>query len=101
MAPARGGGDWQGGRPPRRGARFRTAERPGWVDTVYLGAWPREVFDRIGGFDEEMVRNQDDELNFRLVQSGGHIWLDPSIRSTYHSRGRLAGFWRQYYQYGK
>ena len=83
------------------GASFRTAERPGWVDTVYLGAWAREVFGRIGGFDEEMVRNQDDELNFRLVQSGGRIWLDPAIRSTYHSREHLAGFWRQYYQYGK
>ncbi|MDP9341256.1 MAG: glycosyltransferase family 2 protein, partial [Actinomycetota bacterium] len=83
------------------GAAFRTSERPGWVETVYLGAWPRDVFARIGGFDEEMVRNQDDELNFRLVQSGGRIWLDPSIRCTYHSRERLGAFWRQYYQYGK
>src|SRR5439155_2864121 len=81
-------------------ARFRSSERQGWVETVYLGAWPRAVFDRIGGFDEEMVRNQDDELNFRLVQSGGRIWLDPAIRSTYHSREHLKGFWRQYYQYG-
>jgi len=82
------------------GAAFRTSERAGWAETVYLGAYPREVFGLIGGFDEEMVRNQDDELNFRLVQAGGRIWLDPSIRCTYHSRERLGAFWRQYYQYG-
>ena len=83
------------------GARFRTATEAGWVETVYLGAYPRDVFRRIGGFDEEMVRNQDDELNFRLTQAGGRIWLDPSIHSVYHSRTTLAGFWRQYHQYGK
>ncbi|MGQ9459515.1 MAG: glycosyltransferase family 2 protein [Anaerolineae bacterium] len=81
-------------------ARFRYAARPGWADTVYLGAYRREVFDRIGGFDEELVRNQDDEFNFRLTQAGGKIWLDPSIRSIYHSRACLRGLWRQYFQYG-
>jgi succinoglycan biosynthesis protein ExoA len=82
------------------GARFHYAVRAGWADTVYLGAYRREVFDRIGDFDEELVRNQDDELNFRLLQSGGRIWLDPSIRSIYHGRSSLRGLWRQYYQYG-
>jgi succinoglycan biosynthesis protein ExoA len=83
------------------GARFRAADTAGWVDTVYMGAYPREVLRRLGGFDEELVRNQDDELNFRLVQAGGRIWLDPSIRCVYHSRENLGGFWRQYYEYGK
>lgn len=82
------------------GARFHYSTRAGWVDTVYLGAYRRAVFSRIGGFDEELVRNQDDELNFRLVQSGGTVWLDPSIESIYYGRASLRGLWRQYYQYG-
>ena len=81
-------------------ARFHYAKEPGWVDTVYLGAYRREVFERIGGFDEEMVRNQDGEFNFRLIQAGGKIWLDPSIRSIYYGRASLRGLRRQYFQYG-
>jgi succinoglycan biosynthesis protein ExoA len=83
------------------GSAFRTGRRQaGYVDTLAFGAYRREVFDRIGGFDEELVRNQDDELNFRLIQSGGTIWLDPAIQSVYYSRASLRGLWRQYYQYG-
>lgn len=82
------------------GARFHYATKAGWADTVYLGAYRREVFESIGGFDEDLERNQDDELNFRLTQAGGKIWLDPSIQSTYYSRASLIKLWRQYYQYG-
>lgn len=82
------------------GARFHYAQTAGWVDTVYLGAYRREVFARIGGFDEELVRNQDDEFNFRLTQSGGKIWLDPSIQVTYYVRSNFRTLWRQYFQYG-
>ncbi|MGQ9715818.1 MAG: glycosyltransferase family 2 protein, partial [Anaerolineae bacterium] len=83
------------------GVAFRVGRgTPGCVDTVPFGAYRREVFARIGGFDEELVRNQDDEFNFRLTQAGGKIWLDPSIRSIYHSRACLRGLWRQYFQYG-
>lgn len=82
------------------GARFHYTNKAGWADTVYLGAYPRAVFERIGGFDEELVRNQDDEFNFRLTQSGGKIWLDPEIRSEYYSRANLGKLWQQYYQYG-
>ena len=82
------------------GARFHYDARPGWVDTVYLGAYRRDVFERIGGFDEELVRNQDDELNFRLTQAGGKIWLDPSIQSVYYSRPSLRKLWKQYFEYG-
>jgi GT2 family glycosyltransferase len=67
---------------------------------VAFGAYRREVFDRIGGFDEELVRNQDDEFNFRLTQACGRIWLDPSIRSVYYSRASLPKLWRQYFEYG-
>lgn len=81
-------------------AQFHYADRPGWVDTVYMGAYRREVFDRIGLFDEELVRNQDDEFNFRLLRAGGKIWLDPKICSTYYSRSSLHGLWKQYFEYG-
>jgi GT2 family glycosyltransferase len=67
---------------------------------VYLGCWPREVFDRIGFFDEELVRNQDDEFNLRLTRAGGKIWQSPRIRSWYKPRGSLLSLFRQYQQYG-
>lgn len=83
------------------GVAFRTGRSEGgYVDTVAFGAYRHEVFERIGGFDEELVRNQDDELNFRLIQAGGKIWLDPAIRSVYYSRASLHSLWHQYYQYG-
>jgi glycosyltransferase involved in cell wall biosynthesis len=82
------------------GARFHYATRAGWVDTVYLGAWPRTVFTRIGGFDERLVRNQDDEFSYRIRANGGRILLDPSIRSMYFNRSTVRTLWRQYFQYG-
>jgi glycosyltransferase involved in cell wall biosynthesis len=81
-------------------ARFHYSAREELVDTVYLGAWRRETFDRIGLFDEEMVRNQDDELNYRLLDRGGTILLTPRIRSRYSVRGTPVSLWRQYFQYG-
>lgn len=81
-------------------ARFHYASSPGWVDTVYLGCYRRDVFERIGVFDEEMVRNQDDEFNFRLTQSGGRIWLDPQIKTKYTCRSSIRALLRQYFQYG-
>lgn len=82
-------------------ARFRTSKKPGYVDTVAFGAYRRGVFDRIGLFDEELVKNQDDEFNFRLTRAGGRIYLDPSIRSYYWSRPTLRLLWKQYYEYGR
>ena len=83
------------------GVAFRTSRNYGcFVDTVAYGAYRREVFDKIGLFDEELVRNQDDEFNFRLTQAGCKIWFDPSIKSCYHSRSSLLNLWKQYFQYG-
>jgi len=82
------------------GAHFHYSTHARETDTVYLGAWPRAVLVGLGGFDEEMVRNQDDELNYRLRAGGGKVWLDPSIRSEYRPRGALRRLWRQYFQYG-
>lgn len=82
------------------GARWHDVEYDGPADTVFGGFYRREVFDRIGGFDEELVRNQDDELNLRLVRAGGRIWKSRRIRSWYRSRRTLRDLWRQYRQYG-
>jgi succinoglycan biosynthesis protein ExoA len=83
------------------GVAFRTVRnKPGFVDTLAFGAYRRKVFEQIGGFDEELVRNQDDEFNFRLTQAGGQIWLDLSIHSVYYSRASLTKLWQQYFEYG-
>ena len=82
------------------GAMSRDLEYEGEVDTVYLGAWPRETFERFGGFDEKLVRNQDDEHNLRIHKGGGRIWQSAKIRSTYHPRASVSDVFRQYRQYG-
>lgn len=81
-------------------AHFRTGTQSGYVDTVAFGAYRREVFERCGMFDEELIRNQDDEFNFRISKAGFRILLDPAIRSRYYVRASYAKLWRQYYQYG-
>ncbi|MCX6032757.1 MAG: glycosyltransferase family 2 protein [Chloroflexi bacterium] len=82
------------------GARFHYSDREEWVDTVYLGAWPREVFARIGLFDEELVRDQDDEFNYRLREYGGRILHSPQIKLFYTGRSMPKTLWKQYFQYG-
>jgi hypothetical protein len=71
-----------------------------WVDTVPFGCYPREVFQRIGLFDEELVRNQDDEFNLRLIRRGGRVLLVPDVVSRYYARGSRRQLARMYFQYG-
>ena len=75
-------------------------EKGRFVDTLAFGAYQRHVFSKIGGYDEELIRNQDDEFNFRLLQNGGKIWLDPSIKSTYYPRNSIINLFKQYLYYG-
>src|SRR3954465_12513533 len=82
------------------GSRFHYAQSEEWVDSVYMGAWPRSAFERNGFFDEELVRNQDDEFNYRLRSNGGRILLNPRIKSHYYNRSTARSLWRQYFQYG-
>jgi GT2 family glycosyltransferase len=82
-------------------AHFRIgASEPKWVDTVPFGCFRREVFDRIGLYSEALVRNQDDELNHRLIKQGGRILLVPEITSFYTARESLRKLWVMFYQYG-
>lgn len=70
------------------------------IDTVTFGAFRPLAFSVAGLFDEEMVRNQDDELNLRIREAGGRIVLDPTLAVRYRPRGSLRRVWRQYYEYG-
>ena len=76
------------------------AKEARFVDTVPFGCYRRDVFARIGLFDEELVRNQDDEFNHRLVRHGGRVRLLPDVRCYYYARGSLAQLARMFYQYG-
>ena len=82
------------------GARGHDPSHEGAVDTVYLGCWPRALLDRIGLFDEELVRSEDDELNLRLTRAGGKIWQSPRIKSKYYTRECLRSLFQQQLQYG-
>jgi GT2 family glycosyltransferase len=80
------------------GYRYAGTERE--VDTVNYGAYRREVFERIGFFDDSMQWVEDDEFNYRLRAAGGRILLDPSIRVRYAARPTLRGIWQQRYLWG-
>ncbi len=83
-----GGGSWYRGR------------KAGAVDTVFNAAYRRSVFERVGFFDETLVRDQDDEFNYRLRQAGYKIYFNPEIRGHYYSRESLGKLAKQYLQYG-
>jgi len=82
------------------GGKAHDPSYEGDVDTVYLGCWLRATFDKVGLFDPNLVRNQDDELNFRLKRAGGRVWQSPRIRSWYTPRASISALFRQYLQYG-
>ncbi len=81
-------------------ARFRTGGIDGYVDTVAFGAYRKEVFEKCGLFDEELLRNQDDEFNYRVNRSGYKIWFSNEIHSSYWVRASFKNLYRQYFQYG-
>lgn len=81
-------------------ARYRTSGQAGEVDTVPFGAFRRDVFDRIGWFDETLLSNEDYELNTRLRKQGGRVYFDPAIKSGYFARATLGALARQYFRYG-
>jgi len=81
-------------------ARFHYTSKEIEVDSVFMGACWRKTYEKIGGFDEELVRNQDDEFSYRLRKAGGKIVCNPKIRSRYFNRSSLKGLFKQYFQYG-
>ncbi len=82
------------------GAKFRDSRYQGPADTVMYGCWRKSTLERIGMFDEKLVRGQDYELNARLLSCGGKIWQSPKITFWYRPRANVSGLFSQYFQYG-
>lgn len=82
------------------GAAYRNPLREGFVDTVWLGAFRRSAFERIGLFDPRAVTNEDAELNHRIAQTGGKVFLSRDIVAHYYPRNSLRALARQYFRYG-
>jgi glycosyltransferase involved in cell wall biosynthesis len=82
------------------GALFHDIIFDGYVDTVTYGCWPRSTFEKFGLFDEELVRNQDDEHNLRISRGGGKVFQSSKIKSWYWPRGSFGALFKQYMQYG-
>lgn len=70
------------------------------VDTVTFGCYRKTIFEEIGGFDTDLIRNQDDELNARLIKNGGKILLIPEVKVLYYTRDSIARVSRMFFQYG-
>lgn len=81
-------------------AHFRTGQQKGFVDTVAFGMYRRTCIEKIGLFNEELARNQDDELNYRFTNAGYKIFLDPNIQCDYYVRSSWKKVASQYFQYG-
>ena len=81
-------------------ALFRYSDHEQYVDTLAFGAYRRDVFRRVGLFDEELVGSEDDEFNYRLRSQGGKLFLTPAIKSFYYGRGSFSALCRQYFRYG-
>ncbi len=82
-------------------AAFHTGGRAGSADSVYLGVYRRQAIEEAGGYDEEMLRAEDWELNYR-IRAGGHlIWFTPELRITYRPRASAGALASQYFHYGR
>ena len=79
---------------------FRILDKSDFTDTVTSPMYPSWVFDKIGYFDEELIRNQDDDFNFRVTKAGGKIWFEHDISLRYYVRGNYKGLYKQFFQYG-
>jgi succinoglycan biosynthesis protein ExoA len=82
------------------GARYRSPDNEGWVDTVFLGAFRRRVFETVGLYDPRAFTNEDADLNQRILQQGGRVYLSREIVVHYFPRSDARSLARQYFRYG-
>jgi succinoglycan biosynthesis protein ExoA len=83
------------------GAKYRSADNEGFVDTVFLGAFRRRVFEKVGLYDPKAVTNEDAEINHRIIESGGKVFLSRDIVVHYYPRDSFKSLAKQYYKYGQ
>jgi len=76
-------------------AEYRLEPQESLADTVAYGCFKAEIFERIGLYDERLIRNQDYELNQRIMKAGGNIWLNPKIKVVYYNQSTIKGLFRQ------
>jgi len=81
-------------------SRFRYSNKAQFIDTVFPGFWKREVFEKAGLFNEELLCHEDYELNFRIRKLGGKVFFSPDIKILYYSSGNLIKLARQFFKYG-
>jgi glycosyltransferase involved in cell wall biosynthesis len=83
------------------GSSFRDENAEGWVDTLFPGFFTREILDKVGLFDEGAIVNEDAEINQRIQQAGGRIYLSREIEVHYYPRDTLRSLGSQYHRYGQ
>src|SRR6266542_4940804 len=81
-------------------AMYRLGASASEVDTVPFGSYRRTLIEKIGGYNELLLTNEDYEFNTRIRKSNGRVWLDPSIRAVYFARSTLLELIHQYWRYG-
>lgn len=81
-------------------AKHRFPNYEGYAEGAGFPVFKKEVFKKIGLYDESLVRNQDDELNFRLTKAGYKVYLSPKVKSKYYVRDNPKKLFTQYYDYG-
>ncbi len=83
------------------GSKFRNPDEQGFVETVWPGAFRRDVFERVGLFDSRAITNEDAELNQRIIESGGRVYMSRDIVAYYYPRETMGALARQYFKYGQ
>jgi succinoglycan biosynthesis protein ExoA len=83
------------------GARYRGADNEGFVDTVFLGAFRRRVFETAGLYDPKAITNEDAELNQRIIDTGGKVFQSRDVIVHYYPRDSFRALAKQYFKYGK
>ena len=81
-------------------AAYHRLRTPGFVDTVYCGAYRRSVLDAVGSFDERFTRGQDAEYNSRVTAAGFRILFDPRLSTDYQFRGGIREALRRAFRTG-
>ncbi len=82
------------------GSNFRSSNKKKFTDTVPFAVYKREIFDKAGLYDEALVKNQDDEHNYRCRSFGFRILMDPALQTEYYVRETLSSLWNQFFEYG-